>query len=246
MKIKVIGIGCGSHFSVMDPHKPLGKYVKNSFDNSIVLANMMVRKSKDTDQIEKFVLSMGKLTTNDIDEVEKLFKEKRTLFEPGNSITDGDVFDIDVEPSNTTKYLKTKIKELTMIPRERQRLVFAGKILDDDKTVEEYRITDGSKLHLILALRGGMYHVSSGRSDDDIYSGGIMRLNVMIKNGKSKSLSFVQRALTPTEILNVYFNKKRSIHEMDKERLREFIARKRRKLEEIKSKNTDDDDNNSN
>lgn len=36
-----------------------------------------------------------------------------------------------------------------------QRLIFSGKQMNDDKTVESYRIQGGSVLHLVLALRGG-------------------------------------------------------------------------------------------
>lgn len=37
------------------------------------------------------------------------------------------------------------------------RLIYAGKQLADDKTAKEYNIEGGSVLHLVLALRGGIY-----------------------------------------------------------------------------------------
>jgi hypothetical protein len=35
------------------------------------------------------------------------------------------------------------------------RLIFAGKQMNDDKTARDYNIEGGSVLHLVLALRGG-------------------------------------------------------------------------------------------
>ncbi|CAG2181753.1 unnamed protein product, partial [Oppiella nova] len=36
-----------------------------------------------------------------------------------------------------------------------QRLIFSGKQMNDDKTAQDYKVTGGSVLHLVLALRGG-------------------------------------------------------------------------------------------
>jgi len=43
------------------------------------------------------------------------------------------------------------------IPPPQQRLIFGGKQMMDDKTVNEYNVNAGSVLHLVLALRGGKY-----------------------------------------------------------------------------------------
>lgn len=39
----------------------------------------------------------------------------------------------------------------------RNRLIFAGKQMNDDKTARDYNIEGGSVLHLVLALRGGCW-----------------------------------------------------------------------------------------
>ncbi|CAB9513141.1 Polyubiquitin (Fragment) [Seminavis robusta] len=53
------------------------------------------------------------------------------------------------------------------IPMKEQRLVFAGRSLEDDKMLSDFNIQNESTLHLILRLRGGMYHESSGRVDNE-------------------------------------------------------------------------------
>ena len=55
------------------------------------------------------------------------------------------------------KKILERVEEKEGIPPAQQRLIFSGKQLNDDKKVQEYRIMAGSVLHLVLALRGGVY-----------------------------------------------------------------------------------------
>jgi ubiquitin len=69
-------------------------------------------------------------------------------------IPSGEDITLTVDPTARIEDVKTMIQKKKGIPSDTQRFLFAGRQLEDGKTLQDYGVTKSAKFHLILRLHG--------------------------------------------------------------------------------------------
>ena len=113
----------------------------------------------------------------------------------------GKTINLEVDYAMTVNDVKEKIEDKEDIPVDQQRLTFVGEQLEDARMLSDCKIPNKGTIDIVLRLRGGMFHFTSGRQE---FQNLPCEAAMAIKNAFAFQFNDIEQlnCLTPADLQN--------------------------------------------